>query len=65
MTNDAVWESVVRVFDLEGNVKATRAYARPRPIERSNKRCFYAVLHLGGIRSPLGAIVAGHRENRK
>ena len=60
-----VWEGLVHVFDLHGNAKATRAYAWSAPVEGSNKRRFYAVLHLGGIRSPLdavrAAIVAEHR----
>jgi hypothetical protein len=53
-----VWEGVVHVFDLEGHPKATRAYAWSSPIEGSNRRRFYAVLHLGGIRSPLDAVRA-------
>lgn len=60
-----VWEGVVHVFDLEGHPKATRAYAWSSPVEGSDRRRFYAVLHLGGIRSPLdavrAAIVAEHR----
>ncbi len=60
-----VWEGTVRVFDLEGNSQSTRAYAWSSPIEGSNKRRFFAVLHLGGIRSPedavRAAIVAEHR----
>lgn len=60
-----VWEGVVEVFDLEGNPKATRAYAWSSLIEGSSKRRFYAVLHLGGVRSPddavRAAIVAEHR----
>lgn len=60
-----VWEGVVEVFDLEGNAKATRAYAWSSPIEGSDKRRFFAVLHLGGIRSPAdavrAAIVAEHK----
>lgn len=60
-----VWEGVVQVFDLEGHPKATRAYAWSSPVEGSDKRRFYAVLHLGGIRSPVdavrAAIVAEHR----
>ncbi len=60
-----VWEGEVHVFDLEGHPSATRAYAWSSPIEGSDKRRFYAVLHLGGIRSPLdavrAAIVAEHR----
>jgi hypothetical protein len=53
-----VWEGVVHVFDLEGHPKATRAYAWSSPVERSDRRRFYAVLHLGGIRSPLDAVRA-------
>ncbi len=53
-----VWEGVVHVFDLEGHPQATRAYAWSSPVEGSDKRRFYAVLHLGGIRSPLDAVRA-------
>ena len=60
-----VWEGVVHVFNLEGHPKATRAYAWSSPIEGTERRRFYAVLHLGGIRSPLdavrAAIVVEHR----
>lgn len=60
-----VWDGVVHVFDLDDHPSATRAYAWSSPIEGSDKRRFYAVLHLGGIRSPLdavrAAIVAEHR----
>jgi hypothetical protein len=63
-----VWEGVVHIFDLERNSKATRAYAGSSPIEDSEKRRFFAVLHLGGIQSPLdavrAAIVAGHRTTK-
>jgi hypothetical protein len=53
-----VWEGVVHAFDLEGHPKATRAYAWSSPVEGSNKRRFYAVLHLGGIRSAPAAVRA-------
>jgi len=53
-----VWEGVVHVFDLEGHPRATRAYAWSSPVEGSDRRRFYAVLHLGGIRSPLDAVRA-------
>jgi hypothetical protein len=62
-----VWEGVVDVFNLEGHPKATRAYAWSSPIEGSDKRRFYAVLHLGGIRSPLdavGAAIVAERRSR-
>ena len=53
-----VWEGVVRVFDLEGHPQATRAYAWSSPIEGTERRRFYAVLHLDDIRSPLDAVRA-------
>lgn len=62
-----VWEGTVHVFDLDGNTQSTRAYAWSSPIEGSDKRRFFAVLHMGGIRSPQdavrAAIVAEHRES--
>jgi hypothetical protein len=61
-----VWEGVVHVFDLAGHPKATRAYAWSSPIEGSDKRRFFAVLHGGAIKSPVGAvraaIVAEHKQ---
>ena len=53
-----VWEGTVHIFDLEDHPSATRAYAWSSPIEGSDKRRFYAVLHLGGIRSPEDAVRA-------
>ena len=53
-----VWEGVVHVFDLDDHPSATRAYAWSSPVEGSSKRRFFAVLHLGGIRSPLDAVRA-------
>lgn len=53
-----VWEGVVHVFDLEGHPKATRAYAWSSPIEGSDKRRFFAVLHMGPIKSPADAVRA-------
>ena len=61
-----VWEGVVHVFDLEGHPKATQAYAWSAAIDGSTKRRYYAVLHLGGIKTPLdavrAAIVAEHKD---
>ena len=53
-----VWEGIVHVFDLAGHPKATRAYAWSSPIEGSTKRRFFAVLHMGGIKSPADAVRA-------
>jgi hypothetical protein len=46
------------VFDLKENPKANRAYAWSSPIEGSDKRRFFAVLHLGAIKSPRDAVRA-------
>lgn len=54
----SVWEGVVHVFSLDGHPTATRAYAWLSPIEGSDKRRFFAVLHLGGIRGPQDAVRA-------
>ena len=51
-----VWEGVVHVFDIAGHPKATRAYAWSSPIEGSDKRRFFAVLHLPPITSPADAV---------
>jgi hypothetical protein len=53
-----VWEGVVHVFDLADHPKATRAYAWSSPVEGSDNRRFYAVLHMGGIKSPAAAVRA-------
>lgn len=61
-----VWEGVVHVFDLEGHPTASRAYAWSSPIEGSDKRRFFAVLHQEPVTSPMeavrAAIVAEHRQ---
>jgi hypothetical protein len=60
-----VWEGLVRVFDLTGHPKATRAYAWSSPIEGSGKRRFFAVLHQGPVTSPVEAVRAAIvQENR-
>jgi hypothetical protein len=53
-----VWEGVVHVFDLAGYPKATRAYAWSSPIAGSDKRRFFAALHMGAIKSPADAVRA-------
>lgn len=64
-----VWEGIVHIFDLAGNPLADRAYAWSSPIEGSDKRRFFAVLHMGGIKSPVdavrAAIVAEQRQSRR
>lgn len=53
-----VWMGVVYVFDLRENPNATRAYAWSSPIEGSVRRRFFAMLHTGGVTSPVGAVRA-------
>jgi hypothetical protein len=55
---ETVWEGVVHVFELEGHPTAARAYAWSSPIEGSDKRRFFAVLHQGPVTSPAKAVQA-------
>lgn len=55
---ETVWEGVVHVFDLTGHPTAKRAYAWSSPIEGSDKRRFFAVLHLPPVTSPVEAVRA-------
>jgi hypothetical protein len=67
-SGQTVWEGVVHIFDLAGHPKATRAYAWSSPIEGSEKRRFFAVLHIPPITSPIDAVravmVAEHRSDK-
>jgi len=60
-----VWEGIVHVFDLKGHLTATRAYAWSSPIEGSDKRRIFAVLHGGPIKSPTDAVRAAIVAERK
>jgi hypothetical protein len=53
-----VWDGVVHVFTIHGHPKANKAYAWSSPIEGSDKRRFFAVLHEGPVTSPLEAVRA-------
>jgi hypothetical protein len=63
---ETVWEGVVHVFQITGHPKTTTAYAWSSPVEGSDKRRFFAVLHQPPIISPLDAVRAAiaqeHRE---
>lgn len=65
---ETVWDGVVHVFQIHGHPKANKAYAWSSPIEGSDKRRFFAVLHLPPVTSPTeavrAAIVAEHRSHR-
>jgi len=51
-------EGVVHVLDLIGNPTAVTAYAWSSLIESSDKRRFFAPLHMGAIKSPVDAVRA-------
>lgn len=53
-----VWEGVVHVFKITGHPPANKAYAWSSPIEGSDKRRFFAVLHEGPVKSPADAVRA-------
>ena len=53
-----VWDGVVHVFQIHGHPKANKAYAWSSPIEGSDKRRFFAVLHQGPVTSPVEAVRA-------
>lgn len=60
-----VWEGIVHVFDLDGHPDATACYAWSSPLEGSENRRFYAVLHTPEVDTPAkavrAAIVSDHR----
>ena len=53
-----VWDGVVHVFRVHGHPQATKAYAWSSPIEGSDKRRFFAVLHQGPVTGPIEAVQA-------
>jgi hypothetical protein len=53
-----VWDGVVHVFTVHGRPKASKAYAWSSPTEGSDKRRFFAVLHLPPVTSPIEAVRA-------
>src|SRR5690242_11608328 len=55
---ETVWEGTVYIFSIHGHPQAKRAYAWSSPIEGSEKRRFFAVLHLPPITSPQDAVRA-------
>ena len=60
-----VWEGLVHVFDLEGHPDAKRAYAWSSPIEGSEKRRFFAVLHIPPVTSPQEAVRAAIAQEQR
>ena len=53
-----VWEGDVYIFDLKDHPKAKLAYAWSSPVEGSDNKRFYAVLHAPPIKSAQDAVRA-------
>jgi hypothetical protein len=53
-----VWEGNVHTFKINGHPQANQAYAWSSSIEGSDKRRFFAVLHIPPITSPVDAVRA-------
>lgn len=52
------WEGIVHAFDLKGHPEAEVAYAWSSLVEGSDRRKFYAVLHIPPVDSPEAAVRA-------
>jgi hypothetical protein len=53
-----VWQGIVHIFELTGHHAATCCYAWSSPMEGSDKRRFFAVLHIPPITSTQDAVRA-------
>lgn len=53
-----VWQGIVHIFELTGHPTATRCYAWSSPVGESDKRRFFAVLHIPPIISAQDAVRA-------
>ena len=53
-----VWEGDVAVFDLSKHPTAAVCYAWSSPVEGSDRRRFFAVLHVGPVKSARDAVRA-------
>jgi hypothetical protein len=55
----SVWEGIVHVFGLQDHPEAARAYAwSSSPVDGGYRRRFFAVLHIGAVKSPADAVRA-------
>jgi hypothetical protein len=52
------WDGMVHLFDLKNHPHAKRAYAWSSPIRGGSKPRYFAVLHMGGVRSAAEAVRA-------
>ena len=54
--DETVWEGIVHAFKIHGHPRARMAYAWSSPIEGSDKRRYFAVLHQPPVTSPGEAV---------
>jgi hypothetical protein len=52
------WNSVVQIFAITGNLRASKCYAWSSPMEDNQGRQFFAVLEIAPIRSAADAVRA-------
>ncbi len=55
---EVAWEGAVHIYSLTDHPSATRCYAWSSPVEGSENRRFYAVLHTERVDSPVKAVRA-------
>jgi len=63
--DQTVWEGPVEIFNIEVHPQATVCYAWSSAIEGSEKRRFYAVLHIPPVESPEDAVRASIVRNHR
>ncbi len=54
----ADWDGVVHVFDLNNHPRAKRAYAWSSSIKGGMSPRYFAVLHMGRVTGPIEAVMA-------
>lgn len=62
-----VWKGTVHIYDLVGHELSERAYAWSEPVDGSDRRTFYAVLHVSPVDSAKAAVKASivHRNQSR
>ena len=52
------WDGMVHLFDLKNHPQAKRAYAWSSSVRGGSRPRYFAVLHMGKVRSPAEAVKA-------
>lgn len=56
--DQVVWEGDIYIFAIEGHPEAKLCYTWSSPVDGSDKRRFYAVLHIPPVESAVDAVRA-------